>query len=292
MSTKSVTTITKEATLNSVQNRIAELQQGGFKLPSNYSPENALQSAWLILQDVQTRDKRPVLEACSKQSIALSLFKMVQLGLNPAKNQCYFVPYGNDLICMTSYFGQVLIANRSGLKDVKANVILEGDEFNYKIESDGRKVVSEHNQPFKNLGNDIIGAYCVFTLPDGSQDTDIMTIDEIKKSWSQGATNGNSPAHKKFDGEMAKRTVINRAIKMFVNSSDDSVLMDDDQPTIQQMNDKALELEIEENANKKESIGFDDDEVDEIDHEEVKQKEVVAEQMPAGFEDDNDGPGF
>ena len=289
--TKQTTSLatTKEQTLTSVQNRIAELQEGGFKLPSNYSPENALQSAWLMLQDVQTRDKKPALEACSKNSIAMSLFKMVQLGLNPAKNQCYFVPYGNDLVCMTSYFGQVLIAKRAGLKDVKANLILEGDEFNYKIEADGRKVITQHNQPFENFGNAIIGAYCVVTLPDGVQDTDIMTIDEIKQSWKQGATNGNSPAHKNFEGEMAKRTVTNRAIKMFVNSSDDAVLMDDDGPRMTPT-EAYVANKIEKEANKEE-LAID------VQHEEVKEEEQVeaGDEMPGMFNKankENKGPGF
>lgn len=288
--TTNALTTTKEQTLTSVQNRIAELQEGGFKLPNNYSPENALQSAWLMLQDVQTRDKKPALEACSKNSIAMCLFKMVQLGLNPAKNQCYFVPYGNDLVCMTSYFGQVLIAKRAGLKDVKANLILEGDEFNYKIEADGRKVITEHNQPFSNFGNAIIGAYCVVTLPDGVQDTDIMTIDEIKQSWKQGATNGNSPAHKNFEGEMAKRTVTNRAIKMFVNSSDDAVLMDDDGPRMTPT-EVYVANKIEKEANKEE-LAID------VQHEEVKEEEEpvpAGEGMPDMFPEEkgsNQGPGF
>lgn len=265
--------VSKESMIDNVQNRIAQLQEGGFKLPSNYSPENALQSAWLMLQDVQTRDKKPALEACSKNSIAMSLFKMVQLGLNPAKNQCYFVPYGQDLICMTSYFGQVLIAKRAGLKDVKANLILDGDDFNYNIEADGRKVISEHKQPFANIGNKVIGAYCVITLPDGVQDTDIMTIDEIKQSWKQGATNGNSPAHKNFEGEMAKRTVTARAIKMFINSSDDAVLMDDDTPRMSTA-EAYVNNEIKQNANK-EVVDFED-----VEHQEVKDaEEVVTEEQ-------------
>lgn len=242
----------KENTLNNVQNRIAELQQGGFKLPASYSAQNALQSAWLLLQDVKTRDGKSALEACSKNSIAMSLFKMVQMGLNPAKNQCYFIPYGDNLICMTSYFGQVLIAKRAGLKEVKANLILEGDDFNFKIDESGKKIVTTHNQDWKNLSNKIIGAYCVITFPDNTQDTEIMTSQEIKESWKQGATKGNSPAHKNFEGEMAKRTVTNRAIKMFVNSSDDSAILDDPAEQIANANDAYVQQQIEDNANKKE----------------------------------------
>src|SRR5690554_925174 len=185
MSKKNQIQVAKEQTIEIVQNRIAQLQEGGFKLPKNYSPENALQSAWLILQNVETRDKKKALEVCSRNSIAMALFKMVQLGLNPAKNQCYFVPYGKDLVCMTSYFGQVLIGKRAGLLDVKAEVIRDGEDFDYQTETDGRKILLKHTQSFKTLSNKILGAYCIVTYPDGAQDMDIMTIAEIKQSWQQ-----------------------------------------------------------------------------------------------------------
>jgi recombination protein RecT len=55
-----------------------------------------------------------------------------------------------------------------------------------------------------------------------------MTIQEILKAWGQGQTKGNSPAHQNFKGEMAKKTVINRALKTLINSSTDSGLMDED----------------------------------------------------------------
>ena len=54
-----------------------------------------------------------------------------------------------------------------------------------------------------------------------------MTMDQIKKAWGQGATKGGSPAHKDFTEEMAKKTVINRACKRFINTSDDSPVLVD-----------------------------------------------------------------
>ena len=49
-----------------------------------------------------------------------------------------------------------------------------------------------------------------------------MTMDEIRKAWAQGAAKGGCPAHKNFPQEMAKKTVINRACKIFVNTSTDA----------------------------------------------------------------------
>ena len=52
--------------------------------------------------------------------------------------------------------------------------------------------------------------------------TCIMTMEQIQKAWNQGATKGNSPAHKNFTDEMAKKSVINRCCKNFVNSAKDN----------------------------------------------------------------------
>ena len=195
---------------------------------------------------------------------------------------------------MTSYFGQVLIAKRAGIKDVKANLILKDDIIEFKIEEDGRKIITKHEQPFKNLGNEIIGAYCVVTLPDGVQDADIMTIEEIKTSWNQGATKGNSPAHKNFEGEMAKRTVTNRAIKMFVNSSDDSAVLDNDAPSMSPA-EAYVNKEIAENANK-EQIKFNEDDAKAVDveHEDVSGGEEMPsmEEAEAGKQTEMAGPNF
>ena len=49
-----------------------------------------------------------------------------------------------------------------------------------------------------------------------------QNLDEIRKAWAQGAAKGGSPAHKNFPQEMAKKTVINRACKIFVNTSTDA----------------------------------------------------------------------
>lgn len=49
---------------------------------------------------------------------------------------------------------------------------------------------------------------------------------QIRAAWGQGATKGGSPAHKNFAEEMAKKTVIGRACKAIINSSDDAWLYD------------------------------------------------------------------
>lgn len=203
---------------------------GSMTLPSNYSVENHLRSAWLILQSTVTREGKPALQVCTKDSIATAMFDMVLQGLSVSKKQGYFIVYGNELTFQRSYFGTIALAKRAGgIKgEPVANVIYEGDEFIYEIDPKTARInIVKHSQTIENIDNTKIkGAYALVTLPDGSTQVTIMSWSQIQKAWGQGATKGNSPAHKNFAEEMAKKTVIGRACKAIINSSDDAWLYD------------------------------------------------------------------
>lgn len=212
--------------------RVNEFQQlGELRIPKDYSPENALKSAYLILTDMVDSQKRPVLQACTKESIANSLLNMVIQGLSPMKKQGAFVAYDGKLQWQTEYHGNIALAKRyGGVKDVTANVIYEGDVFEYTIDpGTGRKKIIRHDQKFENVDdNKIRGAYATLILEDGSNFVEIMNIAQIRLAWNQGAAKGNSPAHRNFPGEMSKKTVISRACKLFISTSDDSAIVPDD----------------------------------------------------------------
>ena len=212
-----------------VRQQIADLtKKNQIALPSNYSPENALKSAWLVLQETQTRDKKPVLQACTPASIQNTLFDMVIQGLSPAKKQCYFIPYGNQLQLSRSYLGTVAVTKRlKGIKDVKAHVIYEGDTFETEYDIATATVrIKEFKPSFGTIDiKKIIGAFAVIIGEEGPIHTEIMTMVQIKNAWNQGAAKGNSGAHNNFAEEMAKKSVINRACKAYWNTSDDSDLL-------------------------------------------------------------------
>ena len=210
-------------------------------LPKDYSPENALKSAFLILTDLKNKDNKPALEVCSKTSIANSLLKMVVEGLSPMKKQCYFIPYGTELQCSRSYQGSMALAKRvGGVKDVIANVIYEKDTFEFSLDLEtGRKKIDKHTLSLQNIDNDkIVGAYAVVLYNDGSKDLEVMTIKEIRTAWNQGQMKGNSGAHNNFTQEMCKKTVIGRACKTPINSSNDGSLYEDSE-------NKPLEIETQ-----------------------------------------------
>lgn len=232
----------------------------GLSFPKDYNLSNALMGAYLTLKETKDRNNNPVLESCTATSIANSLMNMATLGLSVQKKQGYFIAYSGQCQFQRSYFGNITIARRYGMKDIHAEIIYDGDKFKYHIE-DGNKVLDSHEQDFMNIDNDkILGAYAVVLMEDGTKHLEVMNIKQIKQSWSQGygyKENGNG-THQKFTDQMAKKTVINRALKQIINSHGDAFIQEVEEATEeipkQDIIEHEVAYEIEQNANAEEFI--------------------------------------
>ena len=278
----------------------AMTESGNIHFPQNYSAQNALNSAWLKIQETKNKDHKFALDVCTKESVATALLNTVILGLSPAKNQVYYIVYGNQLKAAPGYLGQVAATKRlKGVVDVFAQCVYKDDTLEYIIE-DGKKIITKHVQKLENIDNSkIIAAYgtIIYTKekdPDQnrpvllSKYSEIMTLAEIKQAWEQSPTHpitdkGNIKAdstHGKFTQEMAKKTVLNRTCKMFLNTSDDSDLLI---TALKEMTNN-IEPDIEEIIGK-EANG---EVIDITDMDEVKQKVTPTEEVPK--EDPQDSP--
>jgi recombination protein RecT len=267
----------KEDTVDVVANKVRQFQEKGeLSFPANYSPENAMKSAWLVLQDTLDKNKKPVLEVCDRNSIANSLLNMVVQGLTPQKNQGYFIPYGRQLTFQRSYFGtQTVLKRVTGAEDIFAQPVYEGDDLEYEIVR-GNKQITKHKQSLSNVDKSkIVAAYATIIFPDDRQDyTELMTMDQIKQAWKQSPMykENGSGTHQKFTDEMAKKTVINRACKNYINSSDDSSLvLDHFKQTDEMVTEAEAEAEIQQNANS---------EYIDVDAEEVPEEKTESEKQP------------
>lgn len=244
--------------------QLKDKQKRGLKFPANYSVENALNSAYLMLKQAVDKNNKPLLEVCTQESVINSLMSMATQGLNPIKKQCYFIAMGNKCTLMPSYFGTLAVTKRitNVIGEPVANIIYEGDVFEYEYDIDtGEKKITKHEQKISNIDNSkVVGAYAIVRT-EHQTIIEVMNINQIKASWGMGAARGNSKAHTQFAEEMCKKTVLNRACKQLINSSDDSSLMGDD--IINEFNKTdeneyidvaAVEVkqEIEQNANSQE----------------------------------------
>lgn len=210
--------LTQRQVTSNVATRINQMKDSdGLMIAPKYSVSNALSSAYHALKNGGLLNK-------DQDSIYNALFDMATQGLSPAKNQCYFVPYGNTVKLTRSYFGTMKVVKQlPEVKDIYAEVIYKGDDFKIKNEN-GRKVFVSHDTDWMNADNEIVGAYCIIEKEDGEKILTVMTKKEIDKSWSKAKTKN---VQNDFPQEMAKRTVINRAAKQFFNTSDDNDLFVD-----------------------------------------------------------------
>jgi recombination protein RecT len=273
-------------------------ETGNLNIPKDYSAANAIRLAWLILQETKTMDKRPVLEVCTKESVANALLKMIIKGLNPAKSQCAFIAYGNQLTLQEEYAGKIAIAKRvAGVKRVVGNAVFKGDEFSWEVNPETLvKKITKHVQTLESLGSgEVVGAYAIKEYHDGKIEAEVMSMTQIRKAWEQGQTKGQSPAHKNFPDQMAIKTVIGRLLKIDINSSDDSALFEGEDE--KQVLDRATEdvaHEISENANTKQ-VDLKDDQ-----QEDNGANNAGSDDSNAGADNNNDktnsqqtlGPGF
>lgn len=210
---------------SAVAERLDTLKDEGLALPAHYNAQNALKAAYLRLQTVKDRQGRPALTVCTEPSIANALLDMAIQGLSPAKNQCYFIVYGNVLQMQRSYFGTIAALKRlDSIEDIDAQVVHQGDEFEIGADETGHIIVTKFKPSFANLDKPIKGAFAFIKLANGRVDYTVMTKAQIDTSWAQSRNRQNN-VQKKFSDEMAKRTVLNRAAKMFINTSDDSDLL-------------------------------------------------------------------
>ena len=254
--------VVNNAFIDSLANQLNEKCKYGMTFPKDYNVVNSLTGAYLIMKETTDKNGKCILESCSQASIANSLMDMATLGLNASKKQGYFIAYGGKCQFQKSYFGNITLARRNGLKTINAEIIYDGDTFKYHIEN-GMKVIDVHEQDFMNIDNDkILGAYAVAVMDDGRKVVEVMNINQLKKAWNQrmgGLKEDASSTHMKFKDQMAKKTVINRLCKLIGNTSTDGNISEIsdrlDEVADVDMVAEDVAYEIENNAN---TVDFED----------------------------------
>jgi len=275
--------VINNAFIDALAAQIEEKRKYGMTIPKGYNVVNALTGAYLVLKGTKDRNGKPLLESCTRESIANSLMDMVTLGLYVQNKQGYFASYGNQCTFQRMYFGNVAIARRYGLKKISHEIIYEGDHFEYAI-VDGEKVLKEHTQDFNNINNDkIVGAYAVLTMNDGEKILEVMNINQIKQAWKQGyGYKEGSGVHAKFTDQMAMKTVINRALKQIINTHGDAFVQEADERTEKISEESVIEADVREDvetgSNQEEFIVDDVQDTEEA-VEEVKSADDIAEEV-------------
>ena len=195
------------------------IRDNKITVPESYNVSNEITMALMMIAQTNDKDGRPALESCSRESIMTQLRLMAQNGLSMAQKQCYPIVRKPKLCIDISYFGTISIIKRlmPGY-DVRANVIYKDDTYDYIWNEETQCYqVTNIKSSIENRDKPIVGAYgTIFEKATGKVIfSEVMSWKEILTSWSHAKTD---KVQKEFPQEMAKRTLIQRMCKLFLNT--------------------------------------------------------------------------
>lgn len=237
-----VTTKQKQPTFSMVLTD--KLNSVSEALPKDFNKSRFVQNALALIND------NPQLQKYNQSQLMAGLLKGAYLGLDFYSKECYLVPYGNQLNYQTDYRGSKKLAKKYSIrpiKDIYAKLVREGDLFEETIEN-GEQTFNFKPKAFND--GKVIGAFAVVLYKDGGMSYETMSLADLENTRSASKA-ANSPAWKKFTGEMYKKTVLHRLCK--------HIELDFENPTQQTTFYSGVEIEtnvedevkteIEENAN-------------------------------------------
>lgn len=161
------------------------------------------------------------LAACEPATLYVALLVCAQLGLEPSglNGEAYLIPFRDGeskttvVQVVPGYRGLIKLALRSGrVKDISAFVVRAGDEFRVWL---GTRCEVEHVPLMAAADEDreIVAAYAVATLADGTKKFEVMDAHDIKKVRDFATKRGESPAYRDWPEQMAKKAAIRRICK-------------------------------------------------------------------------------
>ncbi len=183
--------------------------------------------------------RNPLILECTKESILIAVMQCASLGLEPILGRAWLIPYKNnkkingewkkvyELQFQPGYQGLIDLARRSGvINDVYAYIVYENDDFHMSF---GTERMIQHipwymDKEKKEAGN-IMGAYAVWVLKDGSKHFEYMSIHDIYKRRDQSQAYRYAMEHKedknamdtpwvKWEEDQIIKTVIKHSSKL------------------------------------------------------------------------------
>lgn len=176
-------------------------------------------------------NKNPKLTECDPQSILLSVMQAAAMGLECDGRQAHLIPRWNgkkncfEAQFQSDYKGLVgLVRKNPSVSDVYAVNVFSADMFVIK-QGLHRDLIHEEAPVTEDRGK-FLGSYAVVQFKDGSASwewmraSDIYAIRDRSDGWKAHVEKGFSTPWKTDEGEMAKKTVLKRLLKLADLSSD------------------------------------------------------------------------
>ena len=187
----------------------SELMEHASALPQGFKKERFVLNALSVISD-----NAKSFSSINRQSIIMCLAKGAYLGLDFLNGECYAIPYGGVANFQSDYKGEIKLAkkySRKKITDIYAKNVRKGDFFEEVI-ANGHQSINFKPQPFSI--EEIIGTFAVVLYEDGSMIYDTMSVEEIEHTRNTYSKAKNSQAWKDSAGEMYKKTVLRRLLKL------------------------------------------------------------------------------
>lgn len=211
-------------------------ESGDLALPDNVPLEAFRNAAIVAYTD------NPQIARCKPESVFRALRKCAASGLVPDGHEAALVPYKDECQFIPMVAGLRKVARNSGeVAGLWDDVVYDGETIEIWIE-DGKRRWNHLNEdgtrinPMKR-GGDIIGAYAVAELKDGSVDFEPMSKEAIEKVRNVSRAK-NGPAWTNWYDQMARKTAVRRLAKRLPMASDDRRrIIESDSDTIGDLKD-------------------------------------------------------
>ena len=201
-------------------------------LPSVMTPERFARIATTAVT------QNPDLAKCTPSSFMGALLQACQLGLEPNTplGQAYLIPYNNgragnkECQFQIGYKGLIELAHRSGeLKSIESHVVYNNDvfEFEYGLEPKLKHIPTQEADK-----GDVVWVYAVYHLVNGGYGFEVMSKADINAHRNKFSKAKNSPAWTDSWEEMAKKTVVKKALKYAPLKSDFQRAITSDEATV------------------------------------------------------------
>jgi recombination protein RecT len=184
-------------------------------LPRTMSPERFTRIAY------QATFRIPELLNCTQDSFLNSLMQLGTMGLEPDGRRAHLIPFRNkdgsvECTLIVDYKGIKELVRRNGdVSSMHGDVVGENDSFEVRY---GTRGVLDHVPNLHGRGK-IYCAYSWVKLPNGDEEYDVMTLDEIEVIRNRSKTPNKGPWVTDWN-EMAKKTVFRRHAKALPLSPD------------------------------------------------------------------------
>lgn len=165
----------------------------------------------------------PGLQSCSPASVIKAMLRSAELGLEPDGGKLHFIPRGGEVTVQIGYQGYVELARRTGqIASIEANLVYESDQFEIAYHLDSK---FEHRPNLRRTADDkVLGVYAYAKLTTGERLFTWMAFADVEHV--RRSSSGNNKVWQQHWGEMAKKTVIKRAAKMWPSSTEMSLAIE------------------------------------------------------------------